>query len=286
MPLSRALLVATLALDAGAAALAFVAYYVVRFQLGLLTAPDLHPLALAAPVALTAVFWVAAHALSGLYRFERLKRADAALAGRLGRTVAFGMLVLFFVLFFDDADAGAARLTLPVYAALTWAATLGGRWLVAGAWHRLHRHGLALVPMAVVGDPVRASQAVDALAARPDLGYAPVLAVALDPVEGTSRTRVAVSHRVAASGPRAVATFEVATPDELRDVVREALRRYGAAEMLVVLSPADQRYFFALADAASRLAIPLRFVSDYRPILGAPDAADTLPLALLGSSAI
>lgn len=281
----RALLLATLAADGVAAAVAFGVYYVVRFHLGVIAPPTLQPLALAVPLVLTSAFWVGAFALAGLYRDDRLRRIDGVLGARLARTIAFGMLVLFFVLFFDATDAGAARLTLPVYALATWAAVLGGRWSVGRLWKRLWRSGVALVPMAVVGDARRAPLAVAELAARPDLGYVPVLAVALGPgLDGRTAVevmRASVVRETEAPVLETVSAFEVDTPEQLRDAVYDALARTQSAEMLVVLGPADRAYFFALTHVASRLSIPLRFVSNYRPILGASGAEDTLPTLAL-----
>jgi hypothetical protein len=271
----RSILAAAVGLDALAVGGAFALFYVLRFELGLLATPRIVPVALARVVAVTVVFWLVLYTIAGFYRSSALRRWTRPLAVRLAKTVGIGLFVLFFLLFFDDVQAGAARLTLPVYAGLVWGFTAGGRKLLERLVPGLHRHGVALVPVAVVGDHARATFVADALERHPELGFTPTLLVTLG-TEGDGRLYVMKRE---GQRPGALVRTLDATPDALEVAVAEAVAAHGVQEVVAVLGPADQRLYFALAHAAARLAVPLRFVSNYRPILGTPGPDD--PLATL-----
>ncbi|HYE59190.1 MAG TPA: hypothetical protein VD948_11820 [Rhodothermales bacterium] len=275
MKVPRSILVAAVLIDTLAVGVAFSLFYVLRFELGLLATPRLVPVALMRPLAVTAAFWLVLFGIAGFYRSSALRRWTRPLAIRLAKTVGIGLFVLFFLLFFDDVQAGAARLTLPVYAGLVWGFTAGGRKMLERLVPGLHRHGVALVPVAVVGDHARATYVADALERHPELGFTPTLLVTLG-TDGDGRLYVMKRE---AQLPGALVRTLDATPDALEVAVAEAVAAYGVQEVVAVLGPTDQRLYFALAHAAARLAVPLRFVSNFRPILGTSSPDD--PLASL-----
>ncbi len=281
MKAPRSLLAAALALDALAVGVAFAVFYVLRFQLGVLGVPRLVPVAMARAMGVTVAFWLVVLALSGFYRASALIRWTRPLAVRLAKTVGLGLLALFFLLFFDDVQAGAARLTLPLYAGLIWGLVAGGRTVLEHLVPNLRRHGVALVPVAVVGSHDRATFVAKALEAHPEFGFVPTLLVTLD-AEGEGHLIV-----VQRGGPvpGALVRTLAPTPEALEGAVTEAVASHGVKEVVAVLGPRDQRLYFALAHAAARLSVPLRFVANYRPILGTPGPDDplgrlTLPPAL------
>ena len=267
----RALLAGAVLLDAVAVGAAFALYYVLRFEMGMIATPRLMPVALLRAMGVTMGFWLVVYTIAGFYRASALLRWTRPLAVRLAKTVGIGLFALFFLLFFDDVQAGAARLTLPVYALLVWGATAGGRKLLERLMPSLRRHGVALVPVAVVGDVARATYVAEALERHPEFGFVPTLVVTLDPDGG----RLLVMRRGTTPEGALVRSLE-ATPEALEVAVAEAVAAHGVREVVAVLGPSDQRLYFALAHAAARLSVPLRFVSNYRPILGTPGGDDPL----------
>ena len=299
MTLPRRVLFTAVALDALAVGAAFVGFYAVRFQLGLVASSPERPLGVWRAMAATQGFWLVLLAAFGFYRVRVLRGWTRADTWRLARVVLGGFLVLFFLLFFDAEEPGAARLTLPLYGVLLWGAVVGGRALLNGATRTLHRHGVALAPVAVVGDARRTRYVADALRRHPELGYDPVLLLTFEDGGGAGVLHLVEPTRVAAArgGGASTALAASAAPvlasrvvalDRLERDLEEAIRATGVQELVVVVGPREQHLYFRLTHVASDLGIPLRFVSNFRPILGTSDADDTLgtlalPPALLDS---
>ncbi len=286
MTLPRRVLFTAVALDALAVGAAFVGFYAVRFQLGLVASSPERPLGVWRAMAVTQGFWLVLLAAFGFYRARVLREWTRADTWRLARVVLGGFLVLFFLLFFDAEQPGAARLTLPLYGLLVWGAVVGGRALLNGATRTLHRHGVALAPVAVVGDARRTRYVADALRAHPELGYDPVLLLTFEEDGGAGVLHLVEPSRVAAArigGQKALASSSapvvasrVVALDRLERDLEEAIRATGVQELVVVVGPREQHLYFRLTHVASDLGIPLRFVSNFRPILGTSDADDTL----------
>ena len=283
MTLPRRVLFVALLLDALAVAGAFGAFYLLRFQLGLLPTGAQQPLALGSLTGVTVLFWGVLLAAFGFYRQAVLRAWMRAHTMRLARVVLGGFLVLFFLLFYDAESPGAARLTLPVYGLMVWGALVGGRAVLNRATQTLHRHGVALAPVGVVGDARRSGYVADALREHPELGYDPVLLLTFEPT-GDGRLHLVQPARLVSGadpdGPPVTATRAIAL-DRLEATLEDAIRATGVEELVVVVGPRDQHLYFRLTHVASRLSIPLRFVSNYRPILPTSGTDDTLPMLAL-----
>lgn len=257
-------------LDIVAGSAAYGLYYAVRFEAGLLAAPVLQPAVVLAPALGTGIVWAALLAAFGLYRERHRTRFGLAQAAVLGKAVVAGVLLLFFVLFFDAVQAGEARLTLPVYGAFVFGLVAAGRLAYALAWRSLQRHGVALVPLAVVGEGRRVRYVADWLRAHPELGYAPVVLVAFDLDGARGHVPRVLLATPGQGGGADVVTHEQAlrAPADVEGLVRRAVEEQRAREILVLLGPDELPYYFALVRVCHALSVPLRFVANYRPIVG------------------
>ncbi len=270
-----------IALALGADGLAvFVAYglfYTLRFRLGLMPAPRFVPVELASSALATALFWVAVFALFGLYRERSLRRWGWAETLRLARALGVGILLLFFVLFIDTLRPGAARLTIPIYGLSLFGVVWTARW----ALYRLTRTalgGVGLTRLAIVGERSRAEYVAGLLQSQPELGYRPVVVVAFD-AAGREAPRLVFTSRLLSQPGFVSQSARLDSPAQLADTVQHAVAENVAEEVLVLLTPRDIAYYLELVRVCSRLSVPLRFVSNYRPIL--PDEAPEAPLAHL-----
>ncbi len=255
------------AADLVAVALAYALYYTLRFEFQLLPTPRFVPVALVVPALATSVFWGMVFAAFGLYRDKALRHWGWPQAVQLLKALAVGILVLFFVLFIDTLQPGAARLTIPVYGASIFAMVFAVRW----GLHRLTRTttvaGVGRTRLAIVGDQGRAEYVAGLLESNPEYGYQPVVLVAFDARERHAPQVVYTSRRLPAADSVVSVASELRQPSDLADAVEAAIRAHAAEEMLVLLAPRDIAYYLELVRVCSHLSVPLRFVSNYRPIV-------------------
>lgn len=271
----RHTLLAVLA-DLAAVSLAYALYYALRFHFQLLPTPRFMPVELVGPALATAGFWVVVFAAFGLYRERMLRQWGFAQTIRLAKALAVGILVLFFVLFIDTLRPGAARLTIPVYGLSLFAVVWAVRWGVYRLLRGSTVAGVGLTRLAIVGERDRVEYVAGLLDAHPDLGYRPVVLVAFDPQPRSAPQVVYTSRLLAAQSGFVSHAEPLQSPAQLADTVQQVVAQHAAEEMLVLLAPRDIAYYLELVRVCSRLSVPMRFVSNYRPILA--EAAEDEPL--------
>ena len=151
--------------------LAWSLYYLFRVKTGWLTygiEPDY-----VLPMAAICVFWLLLFFLFGLYRSWYTKsRFDEVLL--LAKSVTFGVLILFFLIFFDDRGAGSpfqSRLLIAIYWALMMGCVGGGRMLHHTFQRRLLEAGIGLRNAVIVGLESKAHELYESVIQYPALGY-------------------------------------------------------------------------------------------------------------------
>jgi exopolysaccharide biosynthesis polyprenyl glycosylphosphotransferase len=152
------------------------------------------------PMIAICLFWLLVFFLFGLYRSWYAKsRLDELTL--LGKAVVFGVLVLFFLIFFDDRGTGSpfqSRLLIAVYWVLMMACVGGGRMLQHTFQRRLLEAGVGLRNTVIVGWESKARELLNAVLHYPALGYRVVGFVAVtDGVDVTSYRNVPVLGSVA-----------------------------------------------------------------------------------------
>ncbi len=270
-----------LAGDLVAVSLAYGLYYTLRFKLALLPSPRFVPVEMVGAALATAVFWTVIFALFGLYRDKMLRQWALPQTLRLAKALGVGILLLFFVLFIDTLRPGAARLTIPVYGLSLFAVV----WTVRWGLNRLTRGstvaGVGRTRLAIVGERSRVEYVAGLLESHPDLGYKPVVLVAFDAGSRGAPQLVYTSRLLAGRDGFVSHAAPLESPHDLADVVEHAVEEQTAEEMLVLLAPRDLAYYLELVRVCSRLSVPMRFVSNYRPIVLEEAADEPLERLLL-----
>jgi FlaA1/EpsC-like NDP-sugar epimerase len=122
---------------------------------------------LLAPMLFVYFFWALLFFLVGLYRpFYAASRFDEL--ALLFKTISFGCLFLFFVIFFDDAGTGvrvSSRLLIVIYWAILLGCVGSGRLVLRSIQRRLLINGIGVHKTIVIGTPARARQLRDASSA-------------------------------------------------------------------------------------------------------------------------
>jgi exopolysaccharide biosynthesis polyprenyl glycosylphosphotransferase len=125
------------------------------------------------PMFAICLFWILVFFLFGLYRSWYAKsRLDELTL--LGKAVVFGVLMLFFLIFFDDRGTGSpfqSRLLIAVYWVLMMGCVGGGRMLQHTFQRRLLEAGIGLRNTVIVGWESKARELLDAVLHYPALGY-------------------------------------------------------------------------------------------------------------------
>ncbi len=271
------------AADLVAVSVAYALYYLLRFHFQLLPTPSFVPVALIVPALATGVFWVAVFAIFGLYRDRALRYWGAAQTLQLAKALAVGILALFFVLFIDTLRPGAARLTIPVYGLSIFAVVWTVRWGLHRLLLRTAITGIGRTRLAIVGDRGRVEYVAALLDANPAYGYQPVVLVAFDETpRGPQKPQLVYTSRALPARDALIShAAELRSPADLAATVQQAVEAHAAEEMLVLLTPRDIAYYLELVRVCSHLSVPLRFVSNYRPIVLEEAADETLGQILL-----
>jgi len=160
--------------------LAWLLYYLVRVRSGWVEVP-IEP-DFVAPMIFIYLFWGILFFLVGLYRpFYAASRFDEL--ALLFKTISFGCLFLFFVIFFDDAGTGvsvSSRLLIVIYWAILLASVGSGRLVLRSIQRRLLINGIGVHKTIVIGTPSRARQLRDEVQKYPALGFRVVGFIRLD----------------------------------------------------------------------------------------------------------
>jgi exopolysaccharide biosynthesis polyprenyl glycosylphosphotransferase len=228
--------------------LAWIVYYHVRVRTGWLDVP-IEPDFLA-PMVFICVFWTLLFFLVGLYRpFYAASRFDEL--ALLFKTISFGCLFLFFVIFFDDAASAtniSTRLLIVVYWAILLAAVGTGRLVLRSIQRRLLINGIGIHKTIIIGAPERARQLRDEVRKYPALGL-----------------RVAGFIRLEQqwSGPADDLTPVLGGLDDLVAVIPE----HDIREALIAVDAADHERLLQIVTRCSAFNIGVKIVPDLYEII-------------------
>ena len=161
----------TLGVDVITISIAFLIYYWLRIESGLLTysvQPDL-----VMPMLTICIYWIVIFSFSGLYRPWYAKSRFDEFA-TIFRAVTFGVLVLFFVIFIDDRGMGSpfhSRLLIVLYWFFMIIFVGSGRFLMHTLQRRMLIAGIGLRNTLIVGWSNKAKELFDSVMKHPALGY-------------------------------------------------------------------------------------------------------------------
>jgi len=164
--------------------LAWSLYYYIRIRSGWLVSsgePDF-----LVPMIAICVYWLIVFFLFGLYRRWYAKSRLDEIA-TIFRAVTFGVLVLFFVIFFDDRGTGSPfhnRLLIVFYWFFVISFVGAGRFLLHTFQRRLLIAGIGVHNTLIVGTSEKAKELCDSVYAYPALGYKIVGIVPVTHVSG------------------------------------------------------------------------------------------------------
>ena len=245
---SRTQRIVLLVTDLVTVSLAWIVYYHVRVRTGWLDVP-IEPDFLA-PMVFVYVFWALLFFLVGLYRpFYAASRFDEL--ALLFKTISFGCLFLFFVIFFDDAASAtnvSTRLLIVVYWAILLAAVGTGRLLLRSLQRRLLINGIGIHRTIIIGAPERARQLRDEVRKYPALGL-----------------RVAGFIRLEQhwSGPADDPTPVLGGLDDLVTVIPQ----HDIREALIAVDAADHERLLQIVTRCSAFNIGVKIVPDLYEII-------------------
>jgi exopolysaccharide biosynthesis polyprenyl glycosylphosphotransferase len=254
---------ALVAIDVAAVNLAFYLAWFARYRLGLVRDLDPgnyveHEVYVPLQISLS-LFFAFVVGLRGLYR---LPRAASALDDLSTIFTASGLsiMALFAGSTFVRYPAE-SRLTLIFAWVLMTALVVFGRAVYLWLLGALHQHGLGVVRTLVVGDNTVGRMIMQALAARPHLGYE-------------------VAGFLASDGLRDFGRFRrLGTPDELERVIRQEL----IAHVIIALPSASHEAIMRIVDHCRRDGVQFRLVPDlYEMSLGRLDIDTVSGIPLMG----
>jgi exopolysaccharide biosynthesis polyprenyl glycosylphosphotransferase len=151
--------------------LAWTLYFLLRVRSGFMdiaAEPDFF-----VPMVTMTVFWVLVFFFVGLYRpWYAASRIDELVL--LFKTITFGSLFLFFVIFMDDAGkptGGSSRMLIALYWAMMMVAVSSGRMMLRSIQRRMLIAGMGRHPTVIVGSTDRSRELFEEVAKYPALGY-------------------------------------------------------------------------------------------------------------------
>ena len=164
-------------------------YYLFRVRSGLVIV-GLEPDYLL-PMLVVTLFWLLLFFIVGLYRpwYAASRLDEMAL---LFKTLTVGSLILFFVIFIDDAGVHPgtnSRLLIALYWALMFVTVGSGRMLLRSIQRRMLIAGIGTHNTLIVGSPVRSGELHEGVSRYPALGYRVVGYVRVDAQEKKGGSR-------------------------------------------------------------------------------------------------
>lgn len=157
--------------DFAAICCAWIVYYYLRVESGLFTTITIPEFAI--PMLVVAGYWIVLYWIFGLYRpWYAQSRFDEFTL--ILKTVTFGVLVLFFLIFIDDTitqDPAASRLKILLYWAVLFVFTGAGRLALRSVRRRMLVAGIGLHNTVIVGPDARSEDLHRTLRQFPALGH-------------------------------------------------------------------------------------------------------------------
>ncbi|MDH7514314.1 MAG: sugar transferase [Bacteroidota bacterium] len=157
--------------DVIAVSLAWMAYYYIRVRSGLFILPTIPDFFL--PMMVVNLYWLIVFWLFGLYRpWWAKSRVDELIL--VGKAVTFGVIILFFVIFLDDAltqETATSRLKIVLYWAILLVFVGSGRACVRSVRRRMLLAGIGHRNTLIVGSGKKAEELKCLVENFPALGY-------------------------------------------------------------------------------------------------------------------
>lgn len=157
--------------DFAAICCAWIVYYYLRVESGLFTTITIPEFAI--PMLVVAAYWIVLYWIFGLYRpWYAQSRFDEFTL--ILKTVTFGVLVLFFLIFIDDTitqDPAASRLKILLYWAVLVGFTGAGRLALRSVRRRMLIAGIGLHTTVIIGPDDRSTELFRTLRQFPALGH-------------------------------------------------------------------------------------------------------------------
>ena len=157
--------------DCVATCVAWGIYYLLRVHSGILPVPATPDFLL--PMVVVTLFWLFLFFVVGLYRpWYASSRFDELTL--VFKTTLLGCLILFFVIFVDDAGTtvgSSARVLMFLYWGIVLAFVGVGRLFLRSLQRRMLVAGIGAHPTVIVGSPGRSRELYDQVALYPALGY-------------------------------------------------------------------------------------------------------------------
>lgn len=157
--------------DLAAICCAWIVYYYLRVESGLFTTITIPEFAI--PMLVVAGYWIVLYWIFGLYRpWYAQSRFDEFTL--ILKTVTFGVLVLFFLIFIDDTitqDPAASRMKILLYWAVLVGFTGAGRLALRSVRRRMLIAGIGLHTTVIIGPDTRSEELFRTLRQFPALGH-------------------------------------------------------------------------------------------------------------------
>ncbi len=228
--------------------LAWSVYYWFRIRSGILSyvmEPDYF-----IPMLAICFFWMFIFFLFGLYRSWYAKSRFDELA-LIIKAVIFGVLLLFFLIFFDDRGVGSplqTRFLIAVYCAVMILFVGGGRMLQHTFQRRLLIAGIGLHNALIVGWEKKARELYDAIRLYPALGYRIV-------------GFVPVSEQLSATPYKDVPV--VGTVKDLPEIID----RHNVKDVLIALDSTEHDRLLSVVASCNSHEVSLKIIPDLYDII-------------------
>jgi len=228
--------------------LAWLLYYTIRVRSGWLSY-TIEP-EFVIPMIAICLYWLLVFFLFGLYRRWYAKSRLDELA-TIFRATTFGVLVLFFVIFFDDRGTGSPlhnRLLIVLYWSFIISFVGGGRFLLHTFQRRLLVAGIGLRKTLIVGTTVKAKELCDSVRSYPALGYK-IVGI----VPAVHEQRVNEYNSVPILG-----SF-----DELSNLIDE----YQIKDILIALDSTEHHKLLSIISSCNSHDVSLKIIPDLYDII-------------------
>jgi exopolysaccharide biosynthesis polyprenyl glycosylphosphotransferase len=226
---------------------AWAAYYHIRVNqslLGVGGTPDF-----LIPMFVVYMYWVVLFLFSGLYRpLYASSRLDEQT--RIFKAAGLGCLVLFFVIFVDDAGNAvgiSSRLLIAIYWGIFLLATGSGRLLIRSVQKHLLLRGIGRRRTIIVGSRSKALELFDGVKRYPSLGYEVVGFV------GLQKWKTPLLRN----------SKQLGTVDRLSEIIRSE----NAAEVLIALESSDHGRLVDIIARCNSSSVSLKIMPDLYDII-------------------
>lgn len=264
----KAELIALFIADFAAFCLAYSVYYQARFAWEWFGAAPGTPATLAIPMVVVSLFWLVVFFFFGMYR-ERYASSRFDELVSLLKVVTVGMLVLFFVLFIQQLDAGSARSMILIYWVSVYGFVALGRVLVRSVQKALILRGYGLHKALIVGWGDQVERLYEDVARYPAAGLHVVGAIQLQKPEENERLSTA-ERVIFPSGGDGADVLTAPLPANATSI--EALPRLidelQVQDVLITLGTDDHEPLYEVLRLCDGKPVSLKLVPDFYMIIG------------------